>query len=118
MAGATGCRRSSHGIDGAVLEARVGSAGAALEASAPTAGWGQQEVRHTAPVPSQVQPRAARAKERFRRRRTDDQADGGAGTGFELRAGSGTAALANGDETEAPVDSRQGGFQEPTGEPV
>ena len=72
------------------------------------AGGGQQDVRHAAPGPSQVQPRAARAKERFRRRRTDDQAAGGAGTGFELRAGSRTAALANGDEAEAPVDARPG----------
>src|ERR1039457_7119169 len=38
MAGPAGSRRSSHGIDGAVLEAGVGGAGAALEASAPAAG--------------------------------------------------------------------------------
>src|SRR5450432_53943 len=110
MAGAAGGRRSSHGIDRTVLEAGVGSAGAVLEASTPEAGGGQQDVRHAAPVPSQVQPRAAWAKERFCRRRTDDQAAGGAGTGFELRTGCGTAALANGDEAEAPVDARQGGF--------
>jgi hypothetical protein len=45
-----------------------------------------------------IQPRAARAEERFCRRRTDGQAAGGAGTDFELRAGSGPAALANGDQ--------------------
>jgi len=44
---------------------------------------------------------AAGAEERLRRRRTDDQAAGGAGTGFELRAGSGTAALANGDAAQS-----------------
>ena len=44
-----------------------------------------------------IQPRAARAEERFCRRRTDGQAAGGARTGFELRAGSGAAAVANGD---------------------
>src|SRR5665811_107928 len=118
MAGRAGGRRSSHGIDRAVLEAGVGSAGAVLEASASEAGGGQQDVRHAASVPSQEQPRAAWAKERFRRWRTDDQAAGGAGTGVELRAGSGTAALANGDEAEAPVDAGQGGFSEPTGESV
>src|ERR1039457_6398989 len=74
MAGPAGGRGSSHGIDRAVLEAGVGNAGAVLEAGAPKAGGGQQDVRHAASVPSQVQPRAAWAKERFRRRRTDDQA--------------------------------------------
>src|ERR1035437_7842686 len=110
MAGPAGGRRSSHGIDRAVLEAGVGSAGAVLEASASEAGGGQSDVRHAAPVPSQEQPRAARAKERFRRRRTDGQAVGSARTGLELRAGTGAATLANGDEAKAPVDARQGGL--------
>src|ERR1019366_4069163 len=110
MAGPAGGRRSSHGIDRAVLEAGVGNTGAVLEAGAPEAGGGPPDGRHAAPVPSQEQPRAAWAKERSRRRRTDDQAVGGARTGAELRAGSGTAALANGDAAEAPVDAHQGGF--------
>src|ERR1019366_4980519 len=110
MAGATGGRRSRHGIDRPVLEAGVGNAGVVLETGAAAAGGGPQDVGHTPPVPSQEQPRAAREKERFRRRRTDGQAAGGARTGFELRAGSGTAAVANGDAAEAPVDAGQGGF--------
>src|SRR5665811_2472022 len=93
MAGPAGGRRSGHGIDRAVLEAGVGSAGAVLEAGAPEAGGGRPDVRYAAPVPSQEQSRVARAKERFPRRRTDDQAAGGAGVGFELRAGCGTAAV-------------------------
>src|ERR1035437_9989972 len=109
MAGPAGGRRSRHGIDRPVLEAGVGNVGAVLETGAPAAGGGTQDGRHTAPVPSQEQSRAARAQERFRRRRTDDQAAGGARTGSELRAGSPTAALANGDEAEAPVDAPQGG---------
>src|ERR1035438_8176728 len=103
MAGPAGGRRSSHGIDRSVLEAGMGNVGAVLEVGAPAAGGGTEDGRHTAPVPGQEQSRAARAQERFPRRRTDDQATGGAGTGFEFRAGSGTAAMANGDEAEAPV---------------
>src|ERR1035441_6288419 len=114
MAGPAGGRRSSHGIDRTVLEAGVGSAGVVLEGGAPAAGGGPRDARHTAPVPGQEQSRAAWAQERLRRRRTDDQAVGGARAGSELRAGSPTAALANGDETEAPVDAHQGGFPEPT----
>src|ERR1700686_2536755 len=110
MAGTAGGRRSSHGIDRAVLEAGVGGTGTVLEASAPAAGGGHEDVRHAAPVPSQEQPRTAWAKERFRGRRADGQTAGGARAGSELRAGSGPAALANGDEAEAPVDARQGGF--------
>src|SRR5260370_36783753 len=118
MAVPDGGRGSGDGIDGAVLEAGVGSVGAVLEAGAPEAGGGDQDVRHAAPVPSQVQPRAAGAKERLRRRRADDQTAGGAGTGVELRAGSGTAVVANGDAAQIPVNARQGALSEPTGESV
>jgi hypothetical protein len=66
----------------------------------------------------QVQQGATGAKERFRRRRTDDQAVGGTGVGFKLCAGSGTAALADRDETKAPIDSAQSALSESTGESV
>src|ERR1017187_8283756 len=59
MAGATGGRRSRHGIDRAVLAAGVGNAGAVLEAGAPAAGGGPPDVWHTTPVPSQEQSRTA-----------------------------------------------------------
>src|ERR1700688_1927647 len=103
MAGPAGGGGSSDGIDRAVLEAGMGSVGAVLEACAPEPGRGDQDVRHAAPVPGQIQPRAAGAKERLRRRRTDDQTAGGARVGIELRAGSGAAAVANGDAAQAPV---------------
>src|ERR1017187_2638724 len=115
MAGPAGGRRSSHGIDRSVLEAGVGNVGAVLEAGAPAAGGGTEDGRHTAPVPGQEQSRAARAQERFPRCRKDGQATGGAGTGFEFRAGSGAAAVANGDEAKVPIDAHQGEFSEPTG---
>src|ERR1035441_7250323 len=118
MAGPAGGRRSRHGIDRPVLEAGVGNVGAVLEAGAPAAGGGTQDGRHTAPVPGQEQSRAARAQERFRRWRTNDQAAGGAGTGFEFRAGSGSAAVADGDEAKVPIDAHQGEFSEPTRESV
>src|ERR1039457_446704 len=107
MAGPAGGRGSSHGIDRPVLEA-----------GAPEARRGRQDVRHAALMPSQIQSRAARAEERFRRRRTDDQTAGGAGGGFELCAGCRTAALADGDAAQAPVDARQSALSESTGEPV
>src|SRR5450759_1576422 len=110
MAGPAGGRRSRHGIDRAVLETGVGHAGTVLEAGAPAAGGSRPDVRHPTPVPSQEQSRAARAKERFSRWRKDGQATGGARTGFELCAGPGAAALANGDAAEAPVDAYQGWF--------
>ena len=46
-----------------------------------------QKSGHTPPVPSQEQPRAARAQERFPGRRKDGEAAGGGRAGFELRAG-------------------------------
>lgn len=115
MAGPAGGRGSSDGIDRTVLETGMGSAGAVLEAGAREARRGHQDVRHAAFMPGQIQPRAARAEERLRRRRTDDQTAGGAGAGFELCAGSGTAALANGDAAQAPVDPRQDTLPESTG---
>src|ERR1019366_8538679 len=118
MAGAAGGRGSSHGIDRTVLETGVGSAGAVLEAGAPEARGGHQDVRRAAPMPCQIQPRAARAEERLRRRRTDDQTAGGAGVGFELRTGCGTAPVANRDAAQAPVDPRQDTLPEPTGSSV
>src|SRR2546422_9110895 len=98
MAGRAGGGRSSDGIDGAVLEAGMGSAGTILEACPPEGGGGRQDVRQVASVPSQVQPGAARAKERLRRRRAVAQTAGSAGTGVELRARSPAAAVADGDE--------------------
>jgi hypothetical protein len=93
-------RGSSNGIDRAVLEAGMGGTGVVLEAGAGAAGRGNQDVRQAALVPGQIQPGAARTKERFRRRRTDDQTADGAGTGFELCTGSGTAAVANGNAAQ------------------
>src|SRR5260370_37636605 len=107
MAGPAGGRGSGDGIDGAVLEAGVGSAGAVLAASAAEAGGSDQDVGHAAPVPSPFQPRTAGAKERLRRRRTDAQTAGGAGTGIEVRAGCGAAAVWHGDGAQIPGKARQ-----------
>src|SRR5260370_29213603 len=109
---------SGHGIGGAVLEAGVGSVGAVLAACASEAGGGQKDVRQAAPVPSQIQPWAAWAQERLRRRGTADQTAGSAGTGVELRAGCRAAAVAHGDAAQVPVNARQGALSEPIGESV
>src|SRR5260370_34084435 len=92
MACRAGSRGSSNGIDRAILEAGMGSAGAELEAGAAAAGRGYQDFRQAALVPGQIQPGTAREKERFRRQRKDDQTAGGTGAGFKLCAGAGTAA--------------------------
>ena len=41
-------RRNSHGVDGAILETRVGNTGKVLEAALREAGRSQTEVRHVA----------------------------------------------------------------------
>ena len=48
---------------------------------------GAHKMSGALPVPSQEQPRPARAQERFSGCRTDGEATGGRGTGIELRAG-------------------------------
>src|SRR5690348_13638857 len=54
-------RRSSDGINRAILEARLGSAGAILEAEVSESGMCRPDVRNTASGTSLVQSRATRA---------------------------------------------------------
>src|SRR6266852_7636708 len=68
MAGRAGDRGGSDGIDRAILEAGVGSAGAVLEAGATAARRGHQDVRQAALVPGQIN--------RGPRGRKNDFADG------------------------------------------
>jgi hypothetical protein len=59
MAARTRGRRSSHGIDGAILETSVGSAGKVLEADMLEARRREAEVRNVASGAGAVQSRAA-----------------------------------------------------------
>src|SRR5215467_14284196 len=70
-------RRSSHGIDGRVLETSLGSAGTILEADTREAGKRRPEVRNTAFGPGPVQSRAAGTQEGFPGCRTPSEATGG-----------------------------------------
>src|ERR1700751_4208760 len=74
------------GIDRAILEACLGSSGAILEADVSESGGCGPDVGNTASGASLVQSRAARAQDRFSRRRTFGEAARIAGASLELRA--------------------------------
>src|SRR6266478_4035811 len=88
-------RGSSDGIDRAVLEACLGSAGAILEADVSESGGCGPDVGNTASGASLVQSRAARAQDRFSRRRTSGEAARITGASLELRARCRTTPVAN-----------------------
>src|SRR6201987_6515755 len=79
-------RGSGDGIDGAILEACLGSAGAILEGEVSEAGRCRPDVGDTTSGASLVQSRAARAQDRFSRRRTFGEAARITGASLELRA--------------------------------
>src|SRR5256885_5076031 len=99
-------RGSGHGIDGAILETGLGSAGTVLETDAPETGRRRPEVGNTASGAGAVQSRAAGAQERFPRCRTSGQAAGGPGIDFELCARCRTASVADGDAEKVPEIGR------------
>src|SRR5216683_1254357 len=69
-------RRSSHGIDGPILETSMGSAGAVLEAATREARRRKAEVRNVASGAGAVQSRAAGTQEGFPGCRTPGEAAG------------------------------------------
>src|SRR6266705_3295911 len=108
-------RRSSHGINGPILETSVGSTGTVLEADLREARRRKAEVRNVASRAGAVQSRAARTKERFRRCRTPGEAAGGPGIGSEFCARCRAAFVADGNAQEVPVKVRSGAAAEPSG---
>src|SRR5215467_6586265 len=88
-------RRSSDGIDGAILETGVGSTGTVLEADTREAGRSKQEVGNAASRAGSVQSRTAGTQERFPRCRA--------------------ASMANGNAQEVPVEARPGAVAQPIG---
>src|SRR5260370_21444468 len=88
-------RGSGDGIDRAMLEACLGSSGPILEADVSESGRCKPDVWNTASGASLVQSRAARAQDRFSRRRTFGEAARITGAGLELRARCRTTPLAN-----------------------
>src|SRR6267154_1314194 len=108
-------RGSSHGIDGSILETRVGSTGTVLETNAPEAGRRRPDVRIVASGAGAVQSRAAGTQEGFPRCRTPSEAAGGSGIDSELCARCRATSVADGDTQEVPVDARSRAPAEPIG---
>src|SRR5437867_12419151 len=78
-------RRSSHGIDGTILETSLGSIGTVLETDTPETGRHRPEVGNAASGPGAIEPRAAGTQEGLPRCRTSGEAAGGPGIRSEER---------------------------------
>src|SRR5438876_9949479 len=98
-------RRSSHGIDGSILETSVGSAGKVLEADTREARRCKAEVRNFAPGAGGVQSRTTGTQEGFPRCRTPGEAAGVPGIDSELCARCRATFVADGDTQEVPVNA-------------
>src|SRR6267142_4088208 len=90
-------RRSSHGIDGPILETSVGSAGKVLEADTREARRRKAEVGSVASSAGGVQSRTTGTQEGLRRRRTPGEASGGPGIDSELCARCRATSVADGN---------------------
>src|SRR6267142_6369376 len=108
-------RGSGHGIDGAILETGVGSAGTALETATPEAGRRKPEVGNAAFGAGAIQSRTAGTQEGFPRCRTPGEAAGGPGIDSELCARCRAAFVADGNAPKVPVDARSRAAAEPIG---
>src|SRR5438094_357268 len=108
-------RGSGHGIDGAILETGVGSAGTALETATPEAGRRKPEVGNSAFGTGAIQSRTAGTQEGFPRCRTPGEAAGGSGIDSEFCTRYRAASVADGDAPKVPVDARSGAAAEPVG---
>src|SRR5215813_7615063 len=108
-------QRSSHGIDGAILETSLGSTGTVLEVAMREARRRKAEVWNVAFGAGAIQSRAAGTQEGFRRCRTLGEAAGGPGIDFELCARCRATSVADGNAQEVPVEARSGAAAEPSG---
>src|SRR5713226_4269271 len=104
-------RRSSHGIDGPILETSVGSAGKVLETDMREARRRKAEVWNVAFGAGAIQSRTTGTQEGFPRCRTP----GDAGVDFELCARYRATSVADGDAQEVPVKVRSNTAAEPIG---
>src|ERR1700722_191627 len=94
-------RGSRYGIDGAILETRLGSIRKVLETATPKAGRCRPEVWNVAFGTGAIEPRAARTQEGFPRCRTPGEAAGGPGIDSQLCARAGAESGARGDGEQA-----------------
>src|SRR5207253_4030966 len=108
-------RRSSHGIDGTILETSEGSAGKVLETDMREARRRKAEVWNVAFGAGAIQSRTTGTQEGFPRCRTPSEATGGPGVDFELCARCRATSVADGDAQEVPVKVRSNTAAEPIG---
>src|SRR6516225_4184067 len=106
-------RGSGHGIDSAILETRVGSAGKVLEAVMREARRCQAEIRKVASGTGRVKSWTAGTQEGFRRCRTPGEATGGPGIDSEFCARCRATSMADGNAQEVPVEACSDPFAEP-----
>src|ERR1700736_1463801 len=109
-------RGSGHGIDGAILETRLGNTGTVLEAATPAAGRRLPDVGNAASGPGGVESRAAGTKKGFPRCRTLGEAVGGSGIESELCTRCRTAVVADGGTPKVSADAEPRTVTEPGGE--
>jgi hypothetical protein len=108
-------RRSSHGIDGPILEISVGSAGKVLETDMRDARRRKAEVWNVASGAGAIQSRTTGTQEGFPRCRTPGEATGGPGVDFEFCTRYRATTVADGDTQEVPVEVRSNTTAEPIG---
>ena len=108
-------RRSSHGIDGPILETSVGGNGKVLEAIIREARRREAEVWNVAFGAGTIQSRTTGTQEGFSRCRTPGEAPGGPGIDFEFCARCRAASMTNGSAQEVPVEARPRAVAQPIG---
>ena len=118
MAATAGGRGSRHGINGAILEAGLGSIGTVLETDTPEAGRRTPDIGNSASGARRIQSWAAGTQEGFPRCRTPSEAVGGPRIESELCARPRTEALADGGTPKISADAEPGTVTEPNREPL
>src|SRR5215469_7298591 len=106
MADRAGCRRSGDGINGAVLETRMGGTGEVLEANLPKTKRHGVLVRNTPSSASAIESRPARAQEGFPGCGTSGEATSGERADLKLCTRHRTAAMAY-SHTAKPSEDTQ-----------
>src|SRR6266481_7066180 len=115
MAARTRGRRSGDGIDGAVLEAGLGSTGAIVEADTPETGRRWPDVGNAASGTGTIEPRTSGAQEGLPRCRAVGEAAGGTRADTEFCARSRSASVADGDAPKVSTNAKPGAVAEPSG---
>src|SRR5215469_8169325 len=108
-------RGSRDGIDGTILETRLGNFGTVLETELPKARRRGPDVRNPPSGASTIESWTAWTQKGFPRRRTFGKAAGGRRAGLKFCARYRTAAMADGHTPKVPADTEQSAIAKPTG---